>query len=117
VDIPEQNSCCLESCIDTCRENITFTPRPNFANSCNYSGVQQVDGFSCDSYSCPGPFNYFVDAKTSVPVKFATTDQKFVLLYNVSSFEATNQPASLFVLPGRCKRKNKCAMKHPVPPR
>jgi hypothetical protein len=116
VDIPEEDFCCLESCADSCRENITFTPRPDFADSCTYEGVTQIEQFSCDTYSCPGTFRYFIEVATGIPVKFATADKKFVLLYNVSSYDIASQPASLFDLPQRCKRKNKCKMGHPIPP-
>ena len=118
VDIPSEDFCCLESCASSaCRENITYTPRPDFANTCDYNGMTRVDNISCDFWSCPGTFSYYVDSISSVPVKFATADQKFVLHYDVSSFNASAQLGELFVLPRRCKQRGlKCAMRHPLPP-
>jgi hypothetical protein len=100
VDIPAENLCCLESCDpsyrdeygNACREGPVFTPRPDFASAvCNFTGQAAVDGRQCDVYACPATFTYYVLAGTNVPVKFATADDNYVVLYDVASLVVAPQ--------------------------
>ena len=67
-------------------------------------------------YSCPCTFQYYVTIGTQIPVKFATADQKYVVLYDVESLKVGPQPAAEFALPPRCANPKPCTMRHPVPP-
>ena len=117
VDIPGEDLCCLESCSQGCRENTTFTPRPDFADACDYKGLATVQGRQTKWYSCPCTFDYYITPDRDIPVLFETADKNYVVSYDVDSFAPAAQPSDLFKLPSRCKAQSqKCSMKHPLPP-
>ena len=105
VHFPENNTCCLESCKEGCREQSTWLPRPDYVESTNFTGYEFVDGYNCTRWNST-MVSWFT--KDGIPVLFGNGKKTggiavYSIHYNVSSFEPGPQDPSIFYLPKECK--------------